>query len=172
MHQQPTHLNPNQPITLDFGVLDISPAQVAATTDLDEILDRIRDELSSAGYDLSDITLIISRDGRVVDIADSDDRLLGTVTISQPEPDYWESPADPADTVRNRLATYRLRDAIGEMTIRYGSSRQAAAYAERRARDGEPGAQEMYTYWRRAAKRQFAAIQRLADRITAEDGAR
>lgn len=65
------------------------------------------------------------------------------------------------------LAAYQLRDAIVQMTIRYGSSQQNAAYADRRARDGEPGAKERWERHRRAARRQFAAIQRLTDRIPA-----
>ena len=71
---------------------------------------------------------------------------------------------DPLDQL---LDAYHLRDAIVQMTIRYGSSQQLAAYAERRLRDGKGGAEANYEHHRRAARRQFAAIQRLADRIPA-----
>ena len=49
-----------------------------------------------------------------------------------------------------------LRSALMEMTTRYGSSKQRMAYAEA---DGRPQEAERF---RRASRRQFAAIQRLA----------
>lgn len=58
-----------------------------------------------------------------------------------------------------------LRYAIVQMTIRYGSSKQNAAYAERRTRDGETAARDKYLRHSRASKRQFAAIQRLSSAL-------
>ncbi|MFI5852302.1 hypothetical protein ACIA7R_31505 [Micromonospora chalcea] len=72
------------------------------------------------------------------------------------------------------ITTGWLRYALVQMVIRYGGSTTKAAYAERRYREGQDSAKERYDRHRRAAKRQFAAVQRLADALRnhAEGGAR
>ncbi|MEU1810982.1 hypothetical protein [Micromonospora aurantiaca (nom. illeg.)] len=81
---------------------------------------------------------------------------------------------DPMHAEPQPVTAGWLRYALIQMVIGYGGSQTKAAYADRRARDGADGAKERYRRRRRDAKRQFAAVQRLADALRdhAEGGAR
>lgn len=72
---------------LNFGTFGIPDARLDTPATTAEINEKISDELTSAGYDMDVITLVPGKGGQVVDVADGDDFILGTVTIVRPAPD-------------------------------------------------------------------------------------
>jgi hypothetical protein len=68
-----------------------------------------------------------------------------------------------AEARTSRIVTaYRLRDAIIEMTIRYGKALSAAAYAHSRCLDTYDEQDHAdHERFRRTARRRFRALQRL-----------
>lgn len=100
----PTAAQQGQLMVLNFGSFNLPDATLPAGAIGDQIQERISDELASAGYDLDVLTLRFTSGGQAVEVLDSDEFPLGTVTISQPEPDYWLTLAEDLHRAAVRVA--------------------------------------------------------------------